>query len=207
MKLLKDCSTAHFYPWIHYTIQDYFDDFTLNYLLENINQFSFNKSEDSFREECRLSHNNDIISNIIDNFIKKDNINFLSSIDNRLNNHNKLLRISIWKDYKNFHLPIHTDIHYKLFTMQIYLPRNNELGYGTTFYDQNEKFVKKTEYTLNGGYFFFPNINKIKTNHSFVENIKTERCSLVFNVFNKDVYVELCKKNQNEDRLSCCIEF
>ena len=90
--------------------------------------------------------------------------------------------------------------------MQVYLPRNNETNYGTTIYDQNGKLIKKTDYKLNNGYFFFPNINNIKTNHSFVEDIKTERCSIIFNIFDKEYYI---KKNKNINNLKFlpCIEF
>lgn len=188
MNLLQKCSTKNYYPWLHFIIKNYFDQDTLKKLIKEIDNLSFTKSNDDFREEFNLHYNlnNSLFSSILDNFIQKDNINFLSSIDNRIKNSNKLLRVSIWKDYNKFYLPIHTDTHYKLFTMQIYLPRNDEKGYGTTIYDENEKFIKTTNYELNNGYFFFPNINNIKTNHSFEKDIKSERCSIIFNILDKE---------------------
>lgn len=207
MNLIQNCSKKNLYPWLHYIIDNYFDNLTLKNLIKEIDNFSFQESKDNFRDEFNLDYNlsNPTVSLILDNFLKKDNIDFLSTIDNRIKHSNKLLRVSVWKDYKNFNLPIHTDSHFKIFTMQIYLPRNDELGYGTTIYDQDGKFIKKTDYKLNNGYFFFPNINKIKTNHSFVEDIKTERCSIIFNIFDKENYL---KRNPINDKKSInCIEF
>lgn len=205
MKLLENCSQRKLIPWLHYIVNDYFDMTLLNSLLNEINSFNFSKSQDDFRDEYNLNYiiGNPTVSKILDNFLQKENIDFLSSIDYRIKNNKKLLRVSIWKDYKGFRLPIHTDSHYKFFTMQIYLPRNNELDYGTTYYDQNGKFIKKTDYKLNNGYFFFPNINKIKTNHSFEEDIKTERCSIIFNIFDKEYYTKKNKSTINEKFLSC----
>lgn len=192
MSVLKSCSTLHDKPWFHYTVKNYFEENLLNSLLKQIDTFPFNPSRDDFRDEFNLNYqsNNQTISSILDTFLQKDNINFLSSIDNRFNKCTKMLRVSIWKDFTGLCLPVHTDSIYKLFTMQIYLPRNAEMDYGTTFYDEEENFVKKTDYTLNDGYFFFPNINKIKTNHSFVEDIKRERCSIIFNIIDKQKYTE-----------------
>ena len=205
MTLLQDCSKQKLLPWLHYIVHDYFDQTLLNDLLNEINHFAFKKAKDDFRDEFNLNYNtnNSTVKLILDNFLQKDNINFISSIDDRIKNNTKLLRASIWKDYKGFNLPMHTDCHFKLFTMQIYLPRNDELEYGTTYYDQNGKLIKKTDYKLNHGYFFFPNINKIKTNHSFVEDIKTERCSIVFNIFDKEYYTKKNKNTINEKFLSC----
>jgi len=208
MSLIQNCSKKNLYPWLHYIINNYFDESNLNKVIKEIDKFSFKQSKDNFREEFNLNYNlnNQVVSMILDNFLQKNNIDFLSSIDDRIKTSNKLLRVSIWKDYKNFHLPMHTDSHFKLFTMQIYLPRNNENNYGTTIYDQDGKFIKKTDYKLNNGYFFFPNINKIKTNHSFVEDIQTERCSIIFNIFDKDHYL---KKNETiiDKKFLNCIEF
>jgi hypothetical protein len=192
MNLLENCSTKNFYPWLHYIINNYFDEDTLKNLIKEIDNLPFKKAKDDFRDEFNLDYDikNPIFSSILDNFLQKENIDYLSSIDNRIKNINKLLRVSIWKDYKNFRLPIHTDSHFKLFTMQIYLPRNNEFGYGTSIYDQEGKFIKTTNYNLNDGYFFFPNINNVKTNHSFVEDIKSERCSIVFNIIDKEKYLK-----------------
>lgn len=190
MNLLSNCSQKHAYPWLYYTVKNYFDSNTLDQLLEKITHLQFNKSMDRFREEYSFDSktNDSLLSSIIETFLCKENIDFLSNIDNRIKNNARLLRASIWKDYPGFNLPIHTDSYFKLFTMQIYLPRNEEKDYGTTIYDQSGTFVTKTDYTMNNGYFFFPNINKVKTNHSFVENIKTERCSLIFNVFDKEEF-------------------
>jgi len=205
MNLLQDCSKQKLLPWLHYIVNDYFNQTLLNDLLNEINHFDFKKAKDDFRDEFNLNYNtnNSTVKLILDNFLQKDNIDFISSIDDRIKNNTKLLRASIWKDYKGFHLPMHTDCHFKLFTMQIYLPRNDELDYGTTYYDQNGKLIKKTDYKLNNGYFFFPNINKIKTNHSFVEDIKTERCSIVFNIFDKEYYTKKNKNTINKKFLSC----
>jgi hypothetical protein len=208
MNLLSNCSEKKIYPWLHYIIYNYFELNLLEQLVEKINYLDFIKSNDDFRDEYTLNPNlNDkLFNSIIDSFLHEDNIKFISDIDNRIKNNSKLLRVSIWKDYKGFNLPIHTDSHFKLFTMQVYLPRNNETNYGTTIYDQNGTIIKKTDYKLNNGYFFFPNINNIKTNHSFIEDIKTERCSIIFNVFDKEYY---SKKNKNITNLKFlpCIEF
>ena len=192
MLILKHCSELHINPWTHYTVKNYFEKTVLSSLLSQINTFDFKPSTDVFRNEFNFKYelNNQIISSILDSFLRKENINFLSSIDQRFALAKKMLRISIWKDFNGLHLPMHTDSDYKLFTMQIYLPRNTETEYGTTFYDQEGNFFKKTNYTLNDGYFFFPNINKIKTNHSFVEDIKTERCSIIFNIIDKQLYMK-----------------
>lgn len=193
MQLLKQCSEQKVFPWLHYTVSDYFDLSLLASLMKEIDTLNFNPSKDNFREEFNLNYTiaNPIVSSVLDNFLQKDNVDFLSSIDERIAlSKRRLLRVSIWKDYNKLNLPMHTDSPYKLFTMQIYLPRNNETGYGTTFYDEEGNFFNKTNYTLNHGYFFFPNINKIKTNHSFVEDIKTERCSIIFNILDAQEYTK-----------------
>lgn len=211
MTLLKSCSNKHIYPWLHYTVANYFNESAVNELFQLFSELSFIDSQDSFRKECNLHYglNNYNVDYILNNFLQKENIDFLSSIDKRIKNNKCLLRTSLWKDYNGFHLPIHTDLRFKLFTMQIYFAKNKEEGYGTTIYDQKGNFVKKINYQLNSGYFFFPNIDDTKTNHSFVDNITTERCSLIFNIFDKNLFLEKSKVaswDVNEKLLSC-IEF
>lgn len=187
-------------PWIHYLIENYFDELTLSNLISEIPKLNFKKSIDDYRDEYDFNssnYNNPLIQSIINSFLSTQNINLLSKQNNNLKEREKILRISIWKDYKGFKLPIHTDSFHKLFTMQIYLPLNSEKDYGTSFYDENNNFYKKSDYILNNGYYFFPNINGIKTNHSFNEDIKTERCSIVFNIFDENLYTKKIKKDIN----------
>lgn len=209
MKLLKDCSTKHVYPWLHYTVTDYFNEFVVNNSFQLFEELFFHPSDDPFRKECDLHHNtNDVIDTILNTFLQKENIDFLSSIDSRIKNKKCLLRTALWKDYEGFHLPIHTDRRFKLFTMQIYFPKNKEEGYGTTIYDQKGNFVKKISYQLNNGYFFFPNINNTKTYHSFVDEITTERYSLVFNIVDKEMMLETPKKgfSRIQEKMLMCVE-
>jgi hypothetical protein len=46
--------------------------------------------------------------------------------DSRFGSREKLAKITVWKDLPGFSTPVHTDTPYKLMTMQIYLPTNNE---------------------------------------------------------------------------------
>jgi len=197
MSINQTSFSKKIYPWVHYTVHNFFNESQLNLLLDQISLLPFKQSKDEHRDEYNVKYNASTLDVVLDRFLQKDNIEFITNLDNRLKNTNKLLRVSIWKDYNGFNLPMHTDSHFKLFTMQIYLPRNNEQGYGTSFYDQNGVFIKKTNYKLNDGYFFFPNYQQIKTNHSFIENITTERCSIIYNIFDRDYYTKKSKDNTN----------
>lgn len=187
MSLLKNCSFRNESPWLHYTVNNYFTVDDLNELINHIPNLIFLKSQDNFRDEYYIN-SGIIFDKIINNFLNKQNLDYLYNQDKRIKDRKKYLRVSIWKDYNGFTLPIHTDSLHKLFTMQIYLPLDNKGDYGTSFYDENGNYVYTTEYIKNCGYYFFPNIHGIKTNHTFNKHIKTERCSIVFNIFDKDLY-------------------
>ena len=194
MKLLNECSSLITVPWNHYNINNSFKEDTLNELLMLIKTVKFNPAGDTFRDEYFLhkSHKIDIVDRVIDQFLHKDNLDFLSKKDSRFVSSKKILRVSIWKDYPGFALPIHTDSKHKLMTMQIYLPTNNETGYGTNFYDEDQNFVYRSQYELNNGYLFFPNYNETQTWHSYDTPIKTQRTSIIFNIMDYDSYIKKC---------------
>ena len=186
--LIKNCSKEHLYPWMHYEVDNYFDYSLLENLYNLIPTLKFEKCADINRLEFNINDknlNNIILNKVADNFLNKDNLKFLSNLDDRIKSSQLLLRASIWKDYPGFNLPIHTDSAYKLFTMQIYLPPTEGLGFGTSIFDKEQKLYKVINYKKNCGYFFFPNINNIKTWHSFEQDITSERCSVIFNIMDR----------------------
>jgi hypothetical protein len=46
MNLLQDCSKQKLLPWLHYIVNDYFNQTLLNDLLNEINHFDFKKAKD-----------------------------------------------------------------------------------------------------------------------------------------------------------------
>lgn len=193
---LAEKSTKKIIPWLHYHVKNFFEDNDLSYLNKNITQLTYGTSCDNDRGEYRITPSHQLLSLLIKKLTTRSNLEFLSKIDPRIKNRNTLLRASIWKDEKQFYLPLHTDSAYKLFTMQIYLPQTEETGLGTSFFNEEEQFVYTLEYALNCGYFFFPNINGIKTWHSFQSPIKTQRYSFIVNIFDKDMLEKKYKTKQ-----------
>ena len=199
---LKHCSKKHILPWLHYEVDNYFNDLLLKDIQNLITTLNFENSSDINRLEFNINYknsNNTICNSIINSFLDMENLNFLSTIDNRIKNSELLLRVSIWKDCAGFNLPIHTDSGYKLFTMQVYLPYTEGLGFGTSIFDKEQKLYKIINYKKNCGYFFFPNINNTKTWHSFDQDITSERYSIIFNIMDRK---KLVMKNSSKGILT-----
>jgi hypothetical protein len=199
MTLLQYKSTRCSNPWPHYEVKNLLNQNDLQYIYDNISSLEFIDSLDNHRLEHVVCPGESFLANIVNSIFNEATIQFLSYIDARIKYKDKLLRVSLWKDYEGFNLPIHTDSSHKLFTMQIYLPQTEESNLGTSFFDEHQQLVKTTKYDKNCGYYFFPNIHGIKTWHTFNLPIQTERCSLIFNIFDKELYI---KKKYNEVDLS-----
>lgn len=214
MKTLNECATLITNPWNHYHIKNIFKSETLDALLKLIDCIEYTHLSDTdtvkFSDVNHKKSRNSfpllkkykipIVDYIINSFISKENLSFCEENDNRFKSANKIAKITLLKDFPGVVLPIHTDAEYKLLTMQIYLPRNNEKNYGTSFYDENKNLVYTNKYELNAGYMFFPNYNSTKTYHAYNQPIITERSSILLNIIDKNLFI---KKYSYASLLNC----
>jgi hypothetical protein len=205
MKLFNECSSLITDPWNHYNIDNIFNENTLDSLMRLIGELKFKSTTNKFRNQyCFHKKNNiSLVNYIIDSFLCKDNLSFLCKNDSRFDSREKLAKITVWKDLPGFSTPVHTDTPYKLMTMQIYLPTNNEKKYGTSFFDKDKNLSYTTDYNMNNGYMFFPNHNGIETWHSYNNApIISERTSIVFHIVDKELFMKN-RLNSYESLLDC----
>jgi hypothetical protein len=198
---LQDCSHKVQDPWPYFTVTNFFTESYLDSIYKAFDEVDFIISEYD-DDPCRLEFpfNKTVydkykfVRQLTDSFKCRSNEVDLYKLTNTWFK-DTYLRISLWLDLPTYVLPIHSDANYKMFTLQIYIPHNDE-ELGTNIYDQNKQLHSIIPFERNNGYWFLPNRDEPISWHGFTQPIKTRRQTIVINIFDKKQY---CNKQGYTD--------